>query len=420
MAGRDAFGALLLSLRDAPGLLPRLQRIAGSLGVLKRLGPRQRTVLLRMAGLGGAEPLLEHLIAGDDATLRAFNRLLDDFENRPEKLSEVVRGLLDPVERPAAAAALVRTLEEAVEEEAHQAEEPSGQEGDQAPPRGDFASDTHPAAGERDDEDDNEEEDDEEDDAAEAAVAAPVAPPAPPSPPPARAPAPAPAPSGPATPLRPIVPAASAAAAGVAAAAAVRSSGKADAGGLAASSDAAPAAAEPAPTAPPRPDPRTVEKPAPTPTAEPSAATGWEPEPAPPWEPGRRSEWDSHREPDLAVLRDVDPVRRDNDFAVRRDTRGPRSLADVAEQLHTEAPAWTRRRALQSWIEGADPAELSGALGRILELIATLDSPPDRMWCLTALAGRRAWGGEAWQQILDGAGTPSLRRRLAHRRRSPG
>ena len=91
-------------------------------------------------------------------------------------------------------------------------------------------------------------------------------------------------------------------------------------------------------------------------------------------------------------------------------------LAELATRLRGEAPAWTHRRALQTWIEAAEPPDLAAGLDRLLELIDTLDSPSDRMWCLTSLAGGRAWDDEAWQRILDAAETPTLRRRLAHRR----
>lgn len=364
MAGRDAFGALLLSLRDAPGLLPRLQRIAGSLGVLKRLGPRQRTVLLRMAGLGGAEPLLEHLIAGDERTREAFERLLDDFEERPEKLSEVVRGLLDPVQRPEAAAALVRALEEAVEEgeveaeagedeETAEAEEAAGevaheeraekQAPEGAPDEGRPVGDEEPELGLEPGPEPSSEPSSEPS-LEQQPRPAPPPPPAPPTPP---------------TPDDEIQP---------------------------------PRASEPMPA--------TAVARAVAPAAALGSLGG---EPAP---PPRLRRPDELRPPTEAPPSATPAAVAPED--------GP--LAELAARLRDEAPAWAHRRALQAWIEAAEPPDLAAGLDRILELIDTLGSPSDRMWCLTSLAGGRAWDEEEWQSILDAAETSTLRRRLAHRR----
>ena len=386
MAQRDAFGALLLSLRDAPGLLPRLQRIAGSLGVLKRLGPRQRTVLLRMAGLGGAEPLLEHLIAGDDKTREAFNRLLDDFEERPEKLSEVVRGLLDPVQRPEAAAALVRALEQAVEEEeAGTADEAAGE----------------PARGEDETADEEAETLDEAEtpegvDMSPAApeTAARSAPPAPEEPEPSRASPPAP-PSGPldAPPPQPppVIPVAAAAAA------------------------LHPLPGEPEP---PRRLPRPEEV---RPTTPPAVESSSAEEARAPEAPGDQilaGQPLPEEEPPTARPESADergPIEG-WDLRSRLEAGEAISVADLAMRLHDEAPPWTRRRTLQTWIESASPFELTSSLDRVLELIRDLETTPDRMWCLTSLAGSRPWDDQTWQRILATAETPSLRRRLVHRR----
>lgn len=444
MAERDAFGALLLSLRDAPGLLPRLKRLGGSLSMLKRLSPRQRTVLLRMTGLGGAEPLLDHLIGGDARTRRAFHGLLKDFEERPEELSDAVRGLLDPARRSQASAELVRLLEAA-------------ERGEDAP-----APDEAPA----------EAPDDEEGPLASAAASAS-----------ARAPEPAPAkPSGrdagteaaaSTPPARPPAP--------PTAAPSVPSSPFPEIQATPSPRNLPPVPATPAGRAPSRPEPPSPDRsvpsrpaPTPEPASEPvdiparpvpdESAESIEPppharpsgrdrpsapdragepaEPPPPTEAptrfrgsaatgalsgagagaavaaaaGRAARPEVTPEPESSP--EPQPPR-DPHAALRRrlDAGEDVSIEHLAAELaEDESPAWSRRRTLAVWIEDAEPAVLAVALGRILALIGDLATPSDRMWCLTTLAGRRAWDEPEWQQILAAAESPMLRRRLGHRK----
>ncbi len=83
--------------------------------------------------------------------------------------------------------------------------------------------------------------------------------------------------------------------------------------------------------------------------------------------------------------------------------------AAVADLIEHRLPyPWARRRALQAWLAAGAPESLPAALA----LLDHIDSPADRLWCLTALARSRPWPEEDRPLFLAAAPTPAAHRRL--------
>jgi hypothetical protein len=77
------------------------------------------------------------------------------------------------------------------------------------------------------------------------------------------------------------------------------------------------------------------------------------------------------------------------------------------------APGWARRRTLETLIRAGVPERLED----LLTLIRGLESPADRMWALTAVAARLEIDSDDAARLLEEADTPVLARRLALRMR---
>jgi len=411
VAEQDTFGSLLAGLRGAPGVVPKLRILGSAARSLRRLSPRERGVLLKMAGLGGAEALVERLATGNRETDQAFRRLLVTIEKHPEELGDSVRGLLDPARRAEAASALIHSLDDALnpdEEEPAEAAEDEPGEPAGTPPA--------PAAGPLE--------------PAGPTTAAQPAEREEPTPTPARR-LPPPLPSaGPPGPPRPPQPRPQ--------------------------PQPGPRETEPQPPAEPAPEraaeaaPRAERAAAPEPRPEPEPAV---PVPPPPREAAQRPEPEERPDPWAAAVptaetpaRKPAPVTRpswtplgvgaaagatgavgpavrvaarqradlDELLAYRRrlaDGAEP-TLTELEDRLDDEAPSWTYRRTLQAWIGSASAEELVAGLDRLLALIAAQPRPADRLWCLSALARRHAWADGNWERIAELAGSPALLRRL--------
>jgi len=414
VAEQDTFGSLLAGLRRAPGVVPKLRILGNGARSLRRLSPRERGVLLKMAGLGGAEALVERLATGDRGTDQAFRRLLIAIEKHPEELGDNVRGLLDPARRAEAAGALIHHLDEALnpdeEEPAEDAEdEPAGT------PPAPTAEPPEPAP------------------APVAPIASVVAakpagagaapqparrlppplpsagPPGPPRPPqPRPQPQPGPRETEPQPPAEP---------------APERAAEAAPRAERAAAPEPRPKPEPAVPVPPPpreaaqRPEPEEKPDPwaAPVPAAEIPAR---EPAPAtrPSWTPlGVGAAAGAAGAVGLAArVVSRDRAALDELLAYRRrlaDGAEP-TLAELEDHLDDEAPPWTYRRTLQAWIGSASAEELVAGLDRLLALIAAQPRPADRLWCLSALARRHAWADGEWERIAELAGSPALLRRL--------
>jgi len=435
VAEQDTFGSLLAGLRRAPGVVPKLRILGNGARSLRRLSPRERGVLLKMAGLGGAEALVERLATGDRGTDQAFRRLLIAIEQHPEELGDNVRGLLDPARRAEAASALIHHLDEALnpdEEEPAEAAEDAPGDSEAGEPAGtppaastEQAEPAEPTAASQPTE---------RKEPAERTVA-PVAPVAAAKPadagaaprPARRLPPPLPS-AGPPGPPRPPQP-----------------------------------RPQPPAEAPPKPEPERAAEPEPqaerTPAPEPLPKPAPVVPPAvppPPTKPGELSDTEEAPDPWAAraaesptrePARSTGPSRTllgvgaaagaagvvglatraaprdradlDELLAYRRRLSGggEPTLAELEERLDDEAPSWTYRRTLQAWIGSASAEELVAGLDRLLALIAAQPRPGDRLWCLSALARRHAWADDEWERIAELAGSPALLRRLEGLRR---
>jgi hypothetical protein len=88
-------------------------------------------------------------------------------------------------------------------------------------------------------------------------------------------------------------------------------------------------------------------------------------------------------------------------------------LDRLEELLENFAPGWARRRALDTLIRAGVPERLED----LLKLIRGLGSPADRMWALTTVAAGLELDSEDADRLLEEADTPVLARRLALRMR---
>lgn len=97
-----------------------------------------------------------------------------------------------------------------------------------------------------------------------------------------------------------------------------------------------------------------------------------------------------------------------------RDQRAEFASAPVSRlrsALDTFPEPWARRRALCFLLAEGIPADIGDAL----DLVADLERPTDRRWCLGALAERGDLIGEDLDRALDLLASSSARRRLARR-----
>jgi hypothetical protein len=84
---------------------------------------------------------------------------------------------------------------------------------------------------------------------------------------------------------------------------------------------------------------------------------------------------------------------------------GSDSLRVLLEDL---PQGWARRRALAALLQAGIPRDVDAAV----ELVATMERPLDRRWCLGILARRGDLTGDALARALDLLASPAARRRL--------
>ncbi len=81
---------------------------------------------------------------------------------------------------------------------------------------------------------------------------------------------------------------------------------------------------------------------------------------------------------------------------------------DLGRLVEAFPEGWARRRALVALLEAGLPADVGGAL----ELIAGLERPVDRRWCLGVLADRGDLSDAEAERAIEMADSPTLRRRI--------
>lgn len=150
---------------------------------------------------------------------------------------------------------------------------------------------------------------------------------------------------------------------------------------------APPVVVTPVPPAPQPPKP-VLSQPAPAPASEPAVAVR-----------GNLAE-------ELAAV----PVLTSRFRLLRRRLAAVRQLSpgELRGVVEVFADGWARRRALSELLEAGIPARTAEALA----LVGTLQSPGDRSWCLSTLAGSRALSSEERAILLQAAPSPAGRRRL--------
>lgn len=191
---------------------------------------------------------------------------------------------------------------------------------------------------------------------------------------------------------------------------------------------------QPEPEPKPEPPREPVPQPEPVPEHEPDQEPQPRPVPEPLPEPEQPSQWDTfgahQRRVDSAAavavprLMEIVPSGRSRGLnekadgsaiqrlrALREDITGlgNASVNEVAQRLDAFPEPWARRRALVALIEAGVPDDPA----RTLDLIAILERPLDRRWCLSALARRGDLKGDDLERALAMLSSPAARRRVA-------
>lgn len=359
---------LLAALRGARDPWSRLKLVATGARELAKLTPGQRVQLLRQLGLEGAEELTETAVGGDVQTTAAVMQALRALESDPQRLRQLASAIADPGSRRATLTGLAAHVLESV------TAPPPPVKGVRPGARAGALPVTPPGT-------------------RPAAPPQPVTPTPPQqvTPPPPQAPPPAtPQPSPPETPRPPQPPAPS------------------------------PSQPPPAPAPPTAPEPVVPPVPHPLPgipgTAAESGAVpaleGAGAPPAPAISPAASPAPALSSEPvGLPSSRPIEALRA----LRRRLAAGEAPAAGSMETLlaHQLPHDWARRRALAALFAQRLPADLDEALA----LLGQVESAAARRWALADLAASRPWEEADWERLLAAADSPSLRRRLAARRR---
>lgn len=190
---------------------------------------------------------------------------------------------------------------------------------------------------------------------------------------------------------------------------------------------------QPEPPSDLRPEPKRVPKPEPQQPPEPRPKPRPEPQPKPssvPEEPSPWATFGAHDARDdsaaavavpslmetLSMDRERGPREKGDGSAIERlrelresiSGLGSASVSELAGRLEAFPEPWARRRALVALLEAGVPHDPA----RALDLVADLERPMDRRWCLSALARRGDLTGDDLDRALSMLVSPAAKRRV--------
>lgn len=132
-------------------------------------------------------------------------------------------------------------------------------------------------------------------------------------------------------------------------------------------------------------------------------------------DPAGESPFERSKPADVATSgvgeRPASVVRRLRRLRERRDELAGAPIDAIRAALDAFPEPWARRRALCFLLAGGIPADIGDAI----DLVADLERPLDRRWCLGVLAERGDLSGDELGRALELLASPAARRRLARR-----